>query len=380
VGDPHFGRDTAAIGNSHEDRYVMLIRVHNHRRRRGALAFVAALIALAIATAWNVTRSEALTEAQRAYARVDLPGCLHHALDHLSRRPWSREAALLAARCLSRLNYADEAEPYYRRAGRLSIADQQIRAYGIVCGPHPDLAIPAYREILRVEPGNVTAMRRLAAVLLAHKEMAPLLELADRLDQTPGGAVVGAMLRGTVYHNDDNPQRAAASFERVLQLDPTLSEMPASRPLFWTQLADDLIACGRIEDAGRYINQALALGPDPQLVDRLGTTYLLRGDLDEAERCYRRAAEEGPDLYSPHLNLAKVALQRRRPDEAARELDLARQLAPKHYSVLYTLGLLYRQLGRPAEADRVQAEIQGLREAAAGAPRTPNPTWPRYAL
>ena len=81
-------------------------------------------------------------------------GCLQHALDHLERRPWSRDAALLAGRCLSRLDYADQAEPYYRRAGRLLLQDQQVRAYGLVRGPHPELAIPAYREIIRIAAGQ----------------------------------------------------------------------------------------------------------------------------------------------------------------------------------------------------------------------------------
>ena len=160
---------------------------------------------------------------------MDLTGCLQHALDHLERRPWSREAALLAARCLSRLDYAEQAEPYYRRAGRLSLNDLQIRAYGLVRGPHPELAIPAFHEILELSPGNLAAMRRLAAVLLAQNDTEQLLKLADRLSHSAGGEVIGSMLRGTVYHNDKNPQQAVAAFERVLQLDPELREMPASR-------------------------------------------------------------------------------------------------------------------------------------------------------
>jgi tetratricopeptide (TPR) repeat protein len=349
-------------------------------RRARVLVWLSTLIALSILSAWNVTQSQALAEAERAYARVDLAGCLGHALDHLERRPWSRDAALLAGRCLSRLDYADEAEPYYRRAGTLSLQDQQVRAYGLVRGPHPELAIPAYREIIRLQPDNVTAMRRLAAVLLARNDKEQLLELADQLARVPRGEVIGAMLRGTVYHNDKNPQRAVAAFERVLQLDPELREMPASRPLFWKQLTDDLVECGRIEDAGRYLSQALALGPDAELLNRLGHTHFLRGDFEAAERCFRQAAESDPTFYGPHLNLAKLALQRQHRDEAARELNQARLLAPRQYGVLYSLALLFRQLGQPAEADRIQSEIGELREAAATAPRTPGPRWPRYAL
>ena len=221
------------------------------------ILLVSLLLGLSIATAWNLSRSDALEEARRAYTRGNAETCLQHALDHLERRPWSREAALLVARCLSRMDYTEEAEPYFRRAGALSLNDLHLRAYGLARGPHHDRAIAAYREILDRSPDDVIAMRRLAAVLLAQNDTPQLLELADRLSRVPGGEVVGAMLRGTVYHNESNPQMAVASFERVLELDPGLREMPASRKLFWDQLAKDLVECGRIEDACHRLEQAL---------------------------------------------------------------------------------------------------------------------------
>ncbi len=100
-------------------------------------------------------------------------------------------------------------------------------------GPHPDRAIPAYNEILSQGPDNITALRRLAAVELAQNNTEGILALADRLDRTPTGAVIGETLRGVVYHNENNSQKAVICFEHVLELDPQLSEMPLSRGLFW---------------------------------------------------------------------------------------------------------------------------------------------------
>ncbi len=181
-------------------------------------------------------------------------------------------------------------------------------------------------------------MRRLAAVLLAQNDAPRLLELADRLSRVPDGEVVGAMLRGTVYHNESNPQMAVASFERVLELDPDLREMPASRKLFWDQLAKDLVECGRIDDACRRLEQALTTERDAELLDLLGYTYFLQANFDEARRCYRQAMEWEPGFYRPHLNLAKLELLFRRHDEALRELNRARLLAPRHHTTLYTPG------------------------------------------
>ncbi len=77
----------------------------------------ALLLGLSALTAWNVTRSEALEDARRADARGDHVHALQAALDYLDRRPWSRAAALIAARSFSLLDRPDAAEPYYQRAG-----------------------------------------------------------------------------------------------------------------------------------------------------------------------------------------------------------------------------------------------------------------------
>jgi tetratricopeptide (TPR) repeat protein len=338
------------------------------------------LTGLFFLTAWNVTGSVALDKAHDAYARGDLAGCLQHALDHLSRRPWSREAALWAALSLSRLDYPGEAEPYYRRAGRMGQSDLQIRAYGLARGPHPKRAIRAFHEFLSRWPENVTALRRLVAVELAQNHTEAPLELAERLSRIPSGAVIGSTLRGVVYHNDKNPQQAALAFERVLELDPQLREMPLDRRLFWSHLAEDLVASGRIDDAGRYLTKALADAPDAHLMNRLGRAYFLQGELDLAERYFRQAMESDPTDYAAYFNLGELALQRQQPEEALKHLNSARSLAPQHYGVLYSLASLYRQLGQSAEAERIQGALKELRGSSPNTSRPTNGVWPRYAL
>lgn len=344
--------------------------------------FSLVLIGLSILTAWNLTRSVALADAPHAYSRGDLALCLERALDHLERQPWSREAALWAARCLSRLDYAPEAEPYFRRAGQLTQSDLQLRAYGLARGPHPELAIPAYNEILARWPDNLTALRRLAAVRLAQKNTNELLKLADRISGTANGGVIGQTLRGVVYHNDNNPQQAVAAFEHVLELDPDLREMPLTHRLFWSHLSDDLIECGRIDDARDQLNKALSRGPDANLMTQLGRIYFLQSALDDAERCFRQAADWDPSDYSPHLYLAKLALQRQDRVGALEHLGKAKVLDPTQYDVLYNLASVYRQLNLKDEADRVQETIKQLRDKSLS-PSSSSPTsspWPHYAL
>ncbi|MGO9470906.1 MAG: tetratricopeptide repeat protein [Isosphaeraceae bacterium] len=356
-------------------------RLAEIRRRRGvALAILAILVALSAMTVWNVTRSDALIAARHSYTRGELANCLEHSLDHLGRQPWSREAALLAAHCLNRLDYAEPAEAYYQRAGALSLSDLQIRSFGLVRSPHPERGIPVLNEILARSPENLTAMRRLAAVLLAHNQTEELLKLAERLDHTSHGAVIGSTLRGVVYHNNKNPQQAVVAFKRVLELDPDLREMPLARNLFWSHLADDLGSSGRIDDARLALTQALAKATDPSLLNRLGRLNFLQGDLDQAERCFRQSAELAPTQYEAYAELAKLAIGRHDRQEALKQLNQARALAPREQSVLYSLVSVYRQLGRTAEADEVQEALKQLREQSTLPARAAGRDWPRYAL
>src|SRR3954468_1605627 len=127
------------------------------------LLAIASLLAF---TAWNVTRSDALEEALAACRRGDFATGLGKAEDHLDRRPWSREAARIAALCLSRLDFPDQAEGYYRRAGELGLDDLHVRAYGLVRGNRRQQAEEAYRQILSSRPEDLLTLRRLGAELI----------------------------------------------------------------------------------------------------------------------------------------------------------------------------------------------------------------------
>ncbi len=351
------------------------------RQQRGiGFSLLAILIALSAVTVWNVTRSDALEAARHSYTRGELAICLAHSLDHLRRQPWSREAAILAAHCLSRLDYAEAAEAYYKRASGLTESDLQVRAYGLVRGPHPEHAIPIFNEILARSPENIAAMRRLAAVLLAQNQTDQLLKLAERLENTAHGAVIGATLRAIVYHKDSNPQQAVVAFKRVLELDPQLTETPLAHSLFWSHLADDLAESGRLDDARQVLNEALAKDPNPALLNRVGRAYFLQGDLDAAERCFRQSVDLAPTEYEAYVDLAKLAIQRHDRQEALNQLNRALVVAPRARSVLYSLLAVYRQLGRTAEADQVQETLKQLREQSISTARRADAGWPRYAL
>lgn len=70
----------------------------------------------------------------------------------------------------------------------------------------------------------------------------------------------------------------------------------------------------------------------------------------EAERDFRRAVEEAPDLAEPAVRLARVLMAQNRPGEAAPPLERAHARQPGEPAVLAALGRCRVAQGRPEEA------------------------------
>jgi tetratricopeptide (TPR) repeat protein len=330
---------------------------------------VAGLVGL---TAWRAARPEALVEAEAAYARSDLVTALRRACDRLDSWPPSPRAARVAALSLSRLDFADLAEPYYRRAGPLDLVDLHHRAYGLVRGNHRELAVHAYEEILARRPDDVLALRRQAAVLISQMRWNEALRLAERLTKIPEGEVLGYTLTGVVHHNLSEPELAAAAFERVLALDADLHSMPL-RPTdeFWMYLGTDLVAIGRYADARRYLSRALTGTNNAMLLTLMGEAYYRDSMLEEAERCWLNASEWQPQLPMAWLLLGRLELTRGRPDQAIPLLERAARLAPEAYRPRYSLSLAHARLGHSAEAQRYRHEADLIKSKSAERPGAP---------
>ncbi len=343
------------------------------------------LVGLAGLTAWHATYSAALGTAAEAEARGDILAALRGALEHLDRRPWSRDAARVAARCLSRLDFAERAEPYYLRAGDLSIEDRHYRAYGLVRANLRERAVEAYRQILALRPGDLTSLRLQAGVLLSQERWDEAHEVARRLIEIPQGPLsallpvavadrwtlkptrvasapaIGYTLRGLLHHDLLESEAATEAFERVLAIDPDLQSIPLDPTHFWSLMVEDLLADGRAADALRYLARASEGREVPALLDLMGRAHLQQSAIDEAERCWRRAVELSPDHLHAWLSLGQIELRRDRADEAVRLFTRAAAIEPGSSEAAYGLALAHGRLGREDEARRYRAEADRLR-------------------
>ncbi len=322
-------------------------------RRTAAIGSLAGTAGLFVALAvWFGTSFDLTGTAQAAYTRHQYRDALQAAQRHLRFFPYDRRASLLAARCLTRLGQSREAEDHYRRAGRLDLDDMQTRAVGLLQSDLPGQAIVVYEDILAQWPDNALALKRSAAVRMGMKQWRKVLELAARLVAIAGEEVAGRTLEGIAHHELKQYAQAVSASSRVLDLDPELKTMLLPRTLFWNNLALDLMALGRTDEARANLLRALAGSEDAGLKELLGTTFYQNGDLDEAERCWHQAVSLDPQNADAWLDLGRLAMSRRNWKQAAEFLTRAADLSTDAVEPLYILSLAHQMMGHTAEADR----------------------------
>ena len=203
--------------------------------------------------AWFLTRFDPLGHAAAAFERHQYQSALRAAQNHLSWFPTDRRASLMVARCLMRLGRAPEADAYYQKAAPLDLADAQVRAYNLVNLNEPKQAASAYDDLLSRWPDDVLALKRLAAVRMGMEQWRDVLKIADRLIANSGEEVAGQTMAAIAHHELKHYDQAVTSALRVIELDHDLKRMPLPRQLFWNNLALDLIAGGRTDEARSYL-------------------------------------------------------------------------------------------------------------------------------
>ncbi len=330
----------------------------SEQRKNGSLAFVLgttlfAVVFVALMFAlWMATRSDPLERAKAAFERHQYRAGLRLAKDRLKSVGEDPGASLIAARCLTRLDQPVEAEEFYQHGGVIEIDDMQRRAEGLVHARESRRAIEVYEEILRRRPADIPTMKRLAFLRLGLKQWGEVLKITDRLAAIPSEEIAALTMAGIAFHESNEFERASISAKRVLELDPDLKRLPLPKTLFWKNLARDLMASGRSEEAREYLSRALVETHDAGLMELLGLTYFQQGATDEAERCWRQAIAWNPDSTLACLHLGRMALSRQQWAQAADLLKRAADHSTSAVAPLYNLSQAYRMLGKLDEADR----------------------------
>jgi TolB-like protein/DNA-binding winged helix-turn-helix (wHTH) protein/Tfp pilus assembly protein PilF len=250
------------------------------------------------------------------------------------------------------------------------------------------------KDIFSVEEDVAKAVSREVQLRLTSWQRAELVR------QRPANAeAFDAYMQGFYFferNTDDDTNRAAKSFERAVQLDPSyaLAWVGFSRALHWQAVrglipADDgrrlareavvralhinpnlataHVQMGRLErqddfdwaGADASTQRALALEPEnPEIVRLAGFSAQILGRFDEALPLHHRAVELDPLNAESWESLAEADFYAGKMDESAASTKRALELQPDLWTCRYILSQISIVQGRPQDALQGIGQVQ----------------------
>ncbi|MFM6213294.1 tetratricopeptide repeat protein, partial [Planktothrix sp.] len=163
-----------------------------------------------------------------------------------------------------------------------------------------DLAIKAYRNLVKLQPKNAIAYTNL----------------------------------GNLYAVQQQWKWAILAYKKAIALNPNLA-------VAYRNLAQVLNRMGKQDIAIEYWYQGFSLKPEavkPKEHLALGSLFLNRGRLLDATICYRRAIWFDPNYAEAHHNLGEVLAAQGQWDEAIAHYQQALQINPKAFETYNSLG------------------------------------------
>jgi tetratricopeptide (TPR) repeat protein len=219
-------------------------------------------------------------------------------------------------------------------------------------------ATETWREVLRVQPDDISAVRAACRLLEAQKRWDELLEASERelaltADERQKAYILFRMgsLRETAIHDLDG---AARCYHRALAFDARcfpalhgLREIAASQGHWATVI--------------RYLEREVELWDEPReksaVLARIGEIYATRlKDTHEAMRCYAQAIDVFPACIPAARALAEHAFRQQRWADAAPHYQVVtrqnvEKMPPAERSdIFYKRGVVALRLGRSLEA------------------------------
>jgi len=220
-------------------------------------------------------------------------------------------------------------------------------------------AIPAMRRAIELDPKNEAYRFRYAMLLTdTNAPQAAVIRLREALNEFPNSAKLWFAM-GIAQLQDNKNEEAAQSFDRCVQLDPTMSAAFAYLGMIDVDL-------GKVEAAVAFYKKALDVNGHSAaahflMAEALGK--LTPPNEPGVEEHLKRALSVDPKFQQAHLALGKLLSRTNRFEDAARELEEVIQADPKMAEAYYQLGRVYMRLKRKEDAQVVMSKFEQLSDA-----------------
>jgi tetratricopeptide (TPR) repeat protein len=174
-----------------------------------------------------------------------------------------------------------------------------------------------------------------------------ILQIKDLLDAPEIGIDRRASLLweiGRLFASRKDAEQAIVSYEKSLQVKPSLSEA-------WNSKGNALLSLGRYGEAIASYERAIELNPnDAMAYDNLGTTYKVQRLYGQAITAHERAIELDPKSAYPYSSLGNLYQEQQLYDRAIAAYQRAVELEPKFPAAYNGLGIIYSHQNRYEDA------------------------------
>ena len=167
---------------------------------------------------------------------------------------------------------------------------------------------------------------------------------------------------GTVFLKLQRTEEAIASFRKALDLNPAYGKAHVNLGIVLLQQGKPEAAREAFEAAREAFEAVLTIRPDDPLAHYfIGTLLDEQGDMEGAERRYRKALAVDPYLADAHNNLGILLVNRGLVGEAVSHYRKALAIRPDYAEAHNNLGVALFRLGHAAAAKRHFDEALGLK-------------------
>lgn len=233
---------------------------------------------------------------------------------------------------------------------RLGLADlYSLRA------DNPQMAMEAYRDVLKINPNHFGASMGLAMAMVASQQFADALAQLQKAAQLSPRNPMPHQAMGRIHVAQGNLKEALAAFDVAIRLAPKVASFRLDR-------ADVLMSIGAQARAIVEYESAIRLAPKNVNAHlKLALAHHEMKNVEKAAVEYRKVLELDPSASVPYNNLAWIELDRGGNLEKA--LSWAREgvrRSPRNAGHMDTLGWVLATLKRYDEAEKVLKEAAGL--------------------
>jgi protein O-GlcNAc transferase len=162
---------------------------------------------------------------------------------------------------------------------------------------NPKQAERIFRDILKVQPNNVTALHFIGVLYYQRKDYPSAIRYIKKALEFGPNYTDAYNNLGIVLQEAGQPDEAIACYRNVIKLNPCFDRA-------YYNLGTVLKEKWEIDDAVAHYKKAIQLNPQlAEAYNNLGLALQDQGKLEEAERYYRHALQIKPDFALCHSNL-----------------------------------------------------------------------------